>query len=333
MPFKYTPLPLLVVGALLILIGALWGPETKDVDFTEDPEVKERGERGPRPEKGLAEWALGCRRSGESSISSNRERKGCRFILPTSKPATLTSYTVTTRTSTGQRRPGRAPARPGVIICGEHTGTHIDALCHQSDALVLYDSVPVDRVIQTSRGFTRHGVEEIPPLLASGVLLDVAAKEGVKELEPGRAVTSSDLEECCERQGVNVEPGDVALVRTGNGRYWEDVERYLAGPGMAPSASYWMADRGVVAVGADNIAWDVPGLKDPDLGSLLPGHLILLARRGIYIIENLVLEELAAAGQHRFEFICTPLKFVGATGSPVRPLAIVGDGGFSTERG
>ncbi|MDQ3639487.1 MAG: MFS transporter, partial [Actinomycetota bacterium] len=33
MPFKYTPLPLLVIRALLILIGAVWGPETKDVDF------------------------------------------------------------------------------------------------------------------------------------------------------------------------------------------------------------------------------------------------------------------------------------------------------------
>ncbi|MDQ4105728.1 MAG: cyclase family protein [Actinomycetota bacterium] len=232
-------------------------------------------------------------------------------------------------------RPEEAGPRTGaagVIICGEHTGTHIDALCHQSDALVLYDGVSVDRVIQTPRGFTRHGVEEIPPLLAPGVLLDVAAKEGVKELDPGRAVTSSDLEECCERQGVNVESGDVALVRTGNGRYWEDAGRYLAGPGMAPSASYWMADKGVLAVGADNMAWDVPGLKDPELGCMLPGHLILLARRGIYIIENLVLEELAAAGHHRFKFICTPLKFVGATGSPVRPLAVVGDGVFSTER-
>lgn len=65
------------------------------------------------------------------------------------------------------------------------------------------------------------------------------------------------------------------------------------------------------------------GLEDPDLGCLLPGHLILLARRGIYIIENLVLEELAAAGHHRFQFICTPLELVGATGSPVRSLAVV----------
>jgi kynurenine formamidase len=226
-------------------------------------------------------------------------------------------------------RPEEAGPRTGaagVIICGEHTGTHIDALCHQSDALVLYGGVSVTSEVQSSRGFTRHGVEEIPPIVAPGVLLDAAAREGVKSLEPGHAVTGEDLEACCENQGVAVEPGDVVLVRTGNARYWEDADRYLAGPGMATSASYWVAQRGVVAVGADNPAWDVPRMKDPDLGCMLPGHLILLARRGIYIIENLNLDELAAAGYHRFDFVCTPLKLVGATGSPVRPLAIIPDG-------
>jgi kynurenine formamidase len=91
---------------------------------------------------------------------------------------------------------------------------------------------------------------------------------------------------------------------------------------MATSASYWLADRRVLAVGADNMAWDVPGMRDPELGCLMPGHLILLARRGIYIIENLRLDELAVARGYHFDFVCTPLKFVGATGSPVRPLAI-----------
>jgi kynurenine formamidase len=79
----------------------------------------------------------------------------------------------------------------------------------------------------------------------------------------------------------------------------------------------------VIAVGADNMAWDVQGLRDPDLGCTMPGHLILLARRGVHIIENLALEELAAAGHHEFEFVCLPLKLVGATGSPVRPVARV----------
>ncbi|HEX2739751.1 MAG TPA: cyclase family protein [Rubrobacter sp.] len=210
----------------------------------------------------------------------------------------------------------------GVLICSEHTGTHIDALCHQSDALVLCGGVPVEEV-QSPRGFTRHGVEEIPPIVASGVLLDVAAKDGVESLEPGRVVTAADLEECCERQGVIVEAGSVALVRLGNARFWDDEERYLAGPGMDGSAAHWMAGRGVLAVGADNMAWDAPGYKDPELGLQLMGHLILLARQGIYIIENLALDELAASGHYRFEFVCTPLKLVGATGSPVRPVAVV----------
>ena len=67
-------------------------------------------------------------------------------------------------------------------------------------------------------------------------------------------------------------------------------------------------------------------MRDPELGCLLPGHLILLARNGIYIIENLAFEELAAAGVYRFDFICTPLKLLGATGSPVRPVAMVPGG-------
>lgn len=221
----------------------------------------------------------------------------------------------------------------GIVICGEHTGTHIDALCHQADALTLYGGVKVDHTVQTSHGFTRHAAEEIPPIHAPGVLLDAAAREGVEELKPGHAVSAGDLEKCRERQGVSVEPGDVLLVRTGNGRHWEDPERYLAGPGMDTSASYWAVGKGVLAVGADNMAWDVPGYKDPDLGCTLPGHLILLARNGIYIIENLDLEGLAAAGAYRFTLVCAPLKLVGATGSPVRPLAIVPGDGDTREAG
>ncbi len=211
----------------------------------------------------------------------------------------------------------------GIIICGEHTGTHIVALCHLSEDLLLYGGIEIDGSVQTSRGFTSLGVEEIPPILAPGVLLDVATSKGAEALEPGYAVTDEDLKACCMEQEVSIESGEVVLVRTGNARHWEDAERYLAGPGMAPSASYLLADRGVLAVGADNMAWDVPGLRDPELGCMVPGHLILLVRHGIYIIENLMLENLAAAGVYSFDFICTPLKLVGATGSPVRPVAVV----------
>ncbi len=222
-------------------------------------------------------------------------------------------------------RPGETGPRTsasGVIVCMEHSGTHIDAICHQADAQMLYGGIPAAEV-STTKGFSRLAIEEVPPIFAPGVLLDVAAARGVAALDAGELVTAADLEACCARARVDIRPGDVVLVRTGNAAYWNDAERYLSGPGMDSGASAWLAARHVLAVGADNMAWDVIGLRDPKLGCQLPGHLILLARHGIYIIENLQLEELAAAGHARFTFVCTPLKFIGATGSPVRPIAIV----------
>jgi kynurenine formamidase len=71
------------------------------------------------------------------------------------------------------------------------------------------------------------------------------------------------------------------------------------------------------------VAWDEPGVLDPELKVTLPGHLILLVRHGISIIENLFLEELARDQRYEFTFICLPLKLQGATGSPVRPIALV----------
>jgi 4-oxalocrotonate tautomerase family enzyme len=217
---------------------------------------------------------------------------------------------------------GARSSASGVIVCMEHSGTHIDAICHQADAQMLFGGVPAAEVC-TGKGFTAHAIEETPPMLAPGVLLDAAAERGVRSLDAGHLVTAADLAACCRRQGVEIWPGDVGLVRTGNALYWHDPERFLAGPGMDGSAAAWLAAKGVLAVGADNMAWDVIGLRDPTVGCQLPGHLILIARNGIYIIENLQLEELAAAGVSRFTFVCLPLKFVGATGSPVRPIAIV----------
>ena len=92
---------------------------------------------------------------------------------------------------------------------------------------------------------------------------------------------------------------------------------------MGKSGTLWAAERGVVAVGADNMAWDVPDERDPETGATLFAHVYLLPQKGIYIIENLNLEELARDRRWEFAFIAAPLKFQGATGSPLRPLALV----------
>jgi kynurenine formamidase len=208
-----------------------------------------------------------------------------------------------------------------LLTMAEHSGTHIDAFCHQAVHMRMHGGVAVDPAVQTSRGFTRLGADEIPPLCARGVLLDLPALGAVPHHVP-----AEHLARAAAAHG-EPRPGDVVLVRTGNGAHWEDRARYEGGPGIAPSASRWLAERQPLAVGADNLAWDLPDCHDPELGCTLPGHVILLVRAGVYILENLNLESLARDGVHEFAFICLPLKMRGATGSPVRPVAMVEKGG------
>ena len=208
----------------------------------------------------------------------------------------------------------------GTVVMAEHSGTHIDALCHQAEDLHLHGGIAIDPGIQTSSGFTDLDASTLDPIIGRGVLVDVAGRRDVEPLDEGYAVTAPDLEDAIGRQEVDIRAGDIVLVRTGNGSRWEETEAYERGPGIGPDASRWLAEQRPAAVGCDNLAWDVPGLDDPELGTL-PGHLLLIVRSGIFIIENLMLEELSARNIHEFLFVCSPLKMVGATGSPVRPLA------------
>jgi kynurenine formamidase len=211
----------------------------------------------------------------------------------------------------------------GTFYTTEHSGTHIDALCHQAEDLHLYGGREVDARMQTSTGFTELGVETIAPFVNRGVLLDVARYRGVERIVEGQSVTRAELEATAQTQGVTVAEGDVVLVRTGNGAIWHDPDEYLRAGGIHTDASSWLADQRVKAVGADNVAWDENGFVDPELKVTLPGHVVLLVRNGIYIIENLFLEELAQDKQYAFTFVCLPLKIRGATASPVRPIALV----------
>ncbi len=153
-------------------------------------------------------------------------------------------------------------------------------------------------------------------------MLDIARYRGVDRIGVGNPIKYDELEAAAQKQGVPVGEGDVVLVRTGNGVLWQEPTVYLQAAGVSAGASSWLASRGVRAVGADNVAWDEVGVVDPDLKVTLPGHVILLVRHGIYIIENLFLEELARDQCYEFTFVCLPLKLRGATGSPIRPVAV-----------
>jgi kynurenine formamidase len=210
----------------------------------------------------------------------------------------------------------------GTIYMTEHSGTHIDALCHQAEEYHLFGGLEITSQIQTSTGFTQLGVETIQPLIARAVLLDVARYRGVERIAAGQPITRADLEATAHSEGITLGEGDVVLVRTGNGSIWHDPDAYLLAGGMTADASSWLASLKVKAVGADNVAWDEVGVVDPEMNVSLPGHLILLVRSGIYIIENLNLEALAQDNCYISTFVCLPLKIQGATGSPVRPISV-----------
>ena len=211
----------------------------------------------------------------------------------------------------------------GMLTMMEHSGTHLDALCHQANGLRMFGGIEVDG-IESPTGFSRLGVETVPPLVRRGVLLDVAGHKGVRLLPAKYGIAADDLASCATAQGVEVRAGDVLLVRTGYGALWHGDERtYLDAAGVGKSGTLWAAERGVVAVGADNMAWDAPDEHDPDTGATLFAHVYLLPQKGVYIIENLNLEELARDRRYEFAFIGIPLKLNGATGSPLRTLALL----------
>jgi kynurenine formamidase len=210
----------------------------------------------------------------------------------------------------------------GILTMMEHSGTHIDALCHQACDMELHGRVKVEDV-ERSDGFTAYGAETMAPIVARGVLLDIAAWKGVDILPAHGAISADDLAGCARDAGVSVGEGDVLLVRTGFATRWQDESVYLTAAGVSKSGNIWAADRKVRAVGADNMAWDCLAEKDPDTNMMLFGHAHLLVTHGIHIIENLNLEELAVSGRREFCFVTLPLKLRGATGSPVRPIALL----------
>ena len=210
----------------------------------------------------------------------------------------------------------------GVLTMMEHSGTHIDALCHQACDMKLFKGVAVEDV-ERADGFKAYGAETMAPIIARGVLLDVAGWKKVDSLPPNHSIGADELDACARAQSVAVRAGDVLLVRTGYARHWNDEVTYLKAAGVSKSGNIWAADRKVRAVGADNMAWDAMEDRDPETNMYLFGHVHLLVTNGIHIIENLNLDELAASGHREFGFIGIPLKFRGATGSPIRPLALV----------
>src|SRR5262245_37479206 len=203
--------------------------------------------------------------------------------------------------------------------------SHIDALCHIFHEGKIYNGYPTERV--TARGALQLGIQELRHgVVSRGVLLDVPRARGVEFLEAGEPIFIADLEQAESVGGVRVEPGDVVMLRTGRWRAREARGPLPAGQGLAgldASCLPWLHERGVAALGCDGVS-DVLPSRVPE--EFLPIHSVTIVAMGLPLLDNLQLDDLAAAcleeGRIEFHLTIAPLILQHGTASPVNPIVL-----------
>jgi kynurenine formamidase len=221
----------------------------------------------------------------------------------------------------GKTRPAqRFPVAEDILIMSPQTSTHVDALCHVIVNGQLYNGFSEDEV--RSRGARKCGIENMGGVVNTGYLLDIPGSLRGRVLGPGDPITSAMLKHACEVQGIRTfVQGATVLIRTGWRQNAPTVDAYMAsGPGITEEAARWLADQDVAIVGADTMG--VEQQPSPDELRGVPAHEVLLNQCGIYLVEQMNLEDLAIDRLFAFAFILCPLPLVGASGSPVRPIAV-----------
>jgi kynurenine formamidase len=218
----------------------------------------------------------------------------------------------------GAKRPGGFQFAEDTIQLPTHIGTHMDALAHAWHDDHLYGGHPQE-TIRSTTGAQRCGADKLGSIVTRGVLLDVARE---REWSAGETIGAEELETARAAAGVEIEAGDVVLIRTGwLGRTGDSAEAYFDGePGLDITAARWLADTELATLGIDNFA--VESIPFPD-GEVFPVHQFLLRDHGIAPIEGVVLDELATLVDGPFLFVGLPLALVGSTASPLNPVAIL----------
>ena len=203
--------------------------------------------------------------------------------------------------------------------------SHIDGLPHFAHKGKLYNGFSVD-VLKPS-GAERLGIQNVRNgIFTKGILIDMPWFKGVDFLEPGTAITISDLEAWERKTGVRVGSGDVLLIRTGR---WECVRQkgqwnFLEkAAGSHASIAKWLKARDVAVIGSDGVNDVMPSGVE---GLVNPLHELVLVGLGMLILDNLDLDAVAAAAKERnrweFLFVGAPLRVPGGTGSPLNPIAV-----------
>jgi kynurenine formamidase len=206
------------------------------------------------------------------------------------------------------------------FLMNTHCGTHIDTLTHSGYRGRFWNGLGAEADLG-GRTWMRGGAADYPPIVARGVLLDVARLHQTKVLDPGYAITPGDVDQACERQQVTLREGDVVILRTGMMTHWPAPAFVGPSAGMGVKAArYLCEEKGAMCVGTDTVGFEVMPHEESD--TFLPVHSYMLAEAGAQILEIVNCERLAADALFEFAFIGGPMRLRGSTGAPLRPIAI-----------
>jgi kynurenine formamidase len=206
------------------------------------------------------------------------------------------------------------------IVMPLQCATQWDSLAH-----IFYEGKMwngYDASLVTSTGAAKNSIDKTSnKIVGRGVLLDVARWKGVRALEPGYAVTVEDLEGTAAAEGVQVERGDILLVRTGHMTRYLDLDPF---PGVSVHTAPWMHAKEIAAVASDNYAVEVR--PSEIIGFRNPFHVCAIPNMGLTLGEIFYLEELAEDcvldGRYAFFLVAPPLPVVHAVGTPINPYAL-----------
>lgn len=223
--------------------------------------------------------------------------------------------------------PGTVATSDDTVTMGLQAATHWDALTHASHSGRIYNGRPAG-TITPHDGARFSGIDKATPVVSRGVLLDVARAKGLDRLPEGHAVTPEDLEEAAEFGGVTVGGGDIVLVRTGHVRLCLGGDRHgyaYPSPGLSVRTPEWFHAHDVAAVANDTLTFEI---FPPEIENLwLPVHALDLVEMGMLQGQNWNLEGLSTAcaeeGRYAFLLSAMPEPFVGGTGTPVAPVAVL----------
>src|SRR5262245_35999021 len=208
-----------------------------------------------------------------------------------------------------------------ILSCWNGIGTQIDGLGHIGVGDRYYNGLKWGEFAQMG-GLKKLGTEKIPPIVARGVVLDMAGYLGTDVVKEGTALNREELDGAMKKQSVDIKQDDVVSFHAGGlGLIEKDPKRYSAGePGVGREGARYLVSKGVVAVGGDTWAVEViPFEKDAGVFEV---HQILLPMSGTYILENINTAELVKDKAWEFMFILGHNKYQGAVQAMINPIGI-----------